>query len=129
MSQETMAGTGVKAWLLARSGSLAGTRFALTDGTTRVGRAPDNDAVIDGPDAVTVSAYHLEISRDGSGWRASCEGALRLYALTAQANLGLLHGDRRRVVLAVCRRAGYPIDDPRSKGRRPASGPSGPSSR
>jgi len=75
------------------------------------------------------AAQRAALGTDGSGWRASCEGALRLYALTAQANLGLLHGDRRRVVLAVCRRAGYPIDDPRSKGRRPASGPSGPSSR
>ncbi len=58
-----------KAWLLARSGPAAGTRFPLPEGTTRVGRAPDNDAVVAGPDAVTVSGYHLEIHRDAKGCR------------------------------------------------------------
>jgi len=56
------------------------------------------------------SAQRAALGTDGSAWRKSCEGALRLYALTARANLGLLRGDRRRVVLAACRRAGYPID-------------------
>ncbi len=56
------------------------------------------------------AAQRAALGTDGSGWRKSCEGALRLYALTAKESLGLLHGDRRRVVLAACRRAGYPID-------------------
>jgi pSer/pThr/pTyr-binding forkhead associated (FHA) protein len=58
-----------KVWLLSKSGSLAGTRFPLRDATTRVGRAPDNDAVLDGADCATVSLYHLEIVRDGGSWR------------------------------------------------------------
>jgi pSer/pThr/pTyr-binding forkhead associated (FHA) protein len=54
-----------QAWILQRSGPSAGKRFPLRDGATRVGRAPDNDVVIDGPDCATVSLYHLEIAKDG----------------------------------------------------------------
>lgn len=62
------------------------------------------------------SAQRAALGIDGRGWRASCEGALRLYALTARANLGVLRGEQRRVVEAICRRAGYPIS--RAAGRR-----------
>src|SRR5579872_3262612 len=58
-----------KASLLCRGGARAGACFPLRDGVTRVGRAPDNDAVIDGPDAAVVSQYHCEIARDGAGFR------------------------------------------------------------
>jgi pSer/pThr/pTyr-binding forkhead associated (FHA) protein len=34
-----------------------------------VGRAPDNDAVIDGPEAAVISQYHCEIVREGEGFR------------------------------------------------------------
>ena len=64
MSQQEMAGSRLKSWLMFRSGSRAGTRLPIPDGTMRIGRAPDNDAVIDGPDAATISLYHLEISRN-----------------------------------------------------------------
>lgn len=67
------------------------------------------------------AAQRSALGTDGSGWRESCEGAMRLYAITCRANLGLLRGDGRRVVLAICRRAGYPIDAP--AGRRAASAP------
>ena len=50
------------------------------------------------------------LGTDRSDWRESCEAALRLYALTAQANLRRLHGDRRRIVIETCRRSGYPIE-------------------
>jgi len=69
MAQQAIAGSQAKAWLLCRSGALAGTRFPMRDGTTRVGRAPDNDVVIDGADSATVSLYHAEICQDGDVWR------------------------------------------------------------
>lgn len=69
MSLEAAAGSQAKSWLLCRSGSLAGTRFPVRDGTTRIGRARDNDIIVDGPDAATVSLYHAEISRDLSACR------------------------------------------------------------
>jgi pSer/pThr/pTyr-binding forkhead associated (FHA) protein/soluble lytic murein transglycosylase-like protein len=69
MPEQPAAGSQLTAWLLLRSGPSAGARFPLRDGATRVGRAPDNDAVIDGPDAATVSLYHLEILKDGASCR------------------------------------------------------------
>jgi len=56
------------------------------------------------------SAQRAALGTDGGSWEASCEGALRLYALTARANLGVLRGEKWRIVVAACRRAGYPID-------------------
>jgi pSer/pThr/pTyr-binding forkhead associated (FHA) protein len=64
MSPQEIAASSAKAWLLSRSGALAGTRFPLTDGTLRIGRAPDNDVVIEGADSAVVSIYHAEISRE-----------------------------------------------------------------
>jgi len=61
------------------------------------------------------SAQRSALGTDGGTWQESCEGALRLYSLTARANLSLLRGEKRRIVLAACRRAGYPVED----GRRP----------
>jgi pSer/pThr/pTyr-binding forkhead associated (FHA) protein len=61
MSQQGIASSRAKAWLLSRSGPLAGTRFIVRDGITRLGRAPDNEVVIDGADSATVSLYHVEI--------------------------------------------------------------------
>jgi predicted nucleotidyltransferase len=57
-------------------------------------------------------AQRAALGTDGGTWEESCEGALRLYALTARANLAALRGEERRIVLAACRRAGYPIDGP-----------------
>ncbi len=54
-------------------------------------------------------AQRSALGTDGSSWRDSCEAALRLYSLTARANLRYLSGENRRVVEAVCRRAGYPL--------------------
>jgi membrane-bound lytic murein transglycosylase D len=51
-----------KAWLVLRSGPLAGARHPLLEGVLRVGRAPDNDVVVQGPQSATVSLYHLEIT-------------------------------------------------------------------
>ena len=59
------------------------------------------------------SAQRAALGTDGGTWRSSCEGALRLYSLTARANLGRLRGERRRIVVGACRRAGYPIEKER----------------
>jgi Nucleotidyltransferase domain len=63
------------------------------------------------------SVQRTALGTSGEGWRRSCEAALRLYSLTARANLKVLKGARRRVVVAACRRAGYPIDARRSARR------------
>ena len=65
MPQQVTAEFRAKGWLLSRSGPLAGTRFPMPEGATRIGRAPDNDVVVDGADAATVSLYHVQISREG----------------------------------------------------------------
>jgi hypothetical protein len=54
------------------------------------------------------AAQRAALGTDGGSWRQSCEGALRLYALTAQANERALRGENRRIVAEACRRAGYP---------------------
>jgi hypothetical protein len=41
----------------------------VPQGTTRVGRARDNDVVIDGPESASVSQHHCEILRDGDSFR------------------------------------------------------------
>jgi pSer/pThr/pTyr-binding forkhead associated (FHA) protein len=69
MSSQAVAEPRAKAWLLFRSGPLAGTRFPMPDGTIRLGRALDNDVVIDGPDSGMVSLNHLEISRTAGSCR------------------------------------------------------------
>jgi predicted nucleotidyltransferase len=56
-----------------------------------------------------LEAQKAALGTRGAGWRASCEGALRLYSITAQANLGLLRGENRRIVERICRQAGYPV--------------------
>src|SRR5438045_1873816 len=58
-----------RAWLISASGAMAGTRYPLTDSSTKIGRAPANDIVLDGPDCATVSQSHLEITREGDRFR------------------------------------------------------------
>jgi hypothetical protein len=55
--------------LLCRTGARAGVRFPLPEGVTRMGRAADNQVVVEGPDAATVSSYHCEIVREGDAFR------------------------------------------------------------
>jgi pSer/pThr/pTyr-binding forkhead associated (FHA) protein len=54
-----------KTWLVLRSGPLAGARYLLKEGVQRIGRAPDNDIIVQGQQSATVSLYHLEIVCDG----------------------------------------------------------------
>src|ERR1051326_7447116 len=75
MADETSTVSNTKAWLVTRSGLLAGTRYLLPDGGARLGRGPDNDVVLQGPNTATVSAHHLEITRDGEHWRIRDSGS------------------------------------------------------
>jgi hypothetical protein len=60
---------GLRAWLISQTGPRAGVRYAVGDNVTRVGRGLDNDIVVEGPDAASVSVQHLEIRREGGSWR------------------------------------------------------------
>ena len=51
--------------LVLGSGPLSGTRYLLEAETTLVGRNPENDIVVTGPECAVVSGHHLEIRRDG----------------------------------------------------------------
>lgn len=57
------------AWLVCRSGGAAGTRYPLAGEITRIGRNPDNDVVVQGPLAATVSLQHTEICRQSGTFR------------------------------------------------------------
>ena len=85
MPEQSTAATQCKTWLLIHSGPLAGTRFPISEGTTRVGRGPENDVVITGADTAMVSLNHLEICKDN--------GSLRLRDLSS-TNGTLLNGER-----------------------------------
>jgi pSer/pThr/pTyr-binding forkhead associated (FHA) protein len=75
MADDGIVTTRTKAWLVSRSGPFAGTRYLLSEGCVRIGRSPENDIVIQGPNAATVSAQHLEISKDGDRWRIHDTGS------------------------------------------------------
>ena len=62
-----MATTDPNAWLVRKSGLLAGTRHLIRDETVRVGRSSENDVVIS--EAAMVSGRHLEIRKEGDAWR------------------------------------------------------------
>jgi soluble lytic murein transglycosylase-like protein len=57
----------LQAWLLRKAGPSAGQRRPIRDDITRVGRGPDNDVIVD--DAATVSLHHVEIRKEGGGYR------------------------------------------------------------
>ncbi|MBZ5618114.1 MAG: FHA domain-containing protein [Acidobacteriia bacterium] len=59
----------VRARLVSHLGATAGILYELGDGATRVGRGPQNDLVIQGPDVASVSLQHLEIRREGNSFR------------------------------------------------------------
>jgi hypothetical protein len=51
------------------SGARLGSRYEITGAVTRIGRAAENEIVLQGPDAATVSLRHFEIHRDGDTFR------------------------------------------------------------
>jgi hypothetical protein len=54
-----------KGWLLSQADSSVNIRYLVPPGATRIGRAPDNELVIQGPSATTVSLHHVVIEREG----------------------------------------------------------------
>ncbi|HUJ21400.1 MAG TPA: transglycosylase SLT domain-containing protein [Bryobacteraceae bacterium] len=58
-----MGQSNLNAWLVRKSGRLAGTRDPVRDDITRVGRSSENDVII--TDAAVVSGHHLEIHKNG----------------------------------------------------------------
>jgi pSer/pThr/pTyr-binding forkhead associated (FHA) protein/soluble lytic murein transglycosylase-like protein len=61
--------TRLKAWLVSQSGSQVGIRYLIASDVTSVGRAADNDVVLQGSDASTVSLHHLVLQREEHGFR------------------------------------------------------------
>ena len=59
----------IRARLVSHLGATAGIVYELGDGVTSVGRGPQNDLVIQGPDVASVSLQHLEIRREGDSFR------------------------------------------------------------
>jgi hypothetical protein len=53
-----------KGWLVSQADSAVNVRYLIPQGTTRIGRAPDNELVIQGPNATTVSLHHAVIERN-----------------------------------------------------------------
>ena len=64
MADELKDVAGNKAWLTSRPDSSLSVCYLVPAGTTRIGRAPDNDLVIQGPTATTVSLHHVAIEHD-----------------------------------------------------------------
>jgi hypothetical protein len=60
---------GLKAWLVSQSGSQVAIRYLIAGGVTSIGRAADNNVVLQGSDASTVSLHHLALQREAHGFR------------------------------------------------------------
>lgn len=52
-----------KAWLVSQPGAAVRICYEIHTDCTRIGRAPDNDLVVQGPDSGTVSLHHAVIER------------------------------------------------------------------
>lgn len=59
--------------LIVRTGSQAGSRFALDGDVTKLGRHPRSEIMLDD---ITVSRRHAEITRTGAGYEVSDAGSL-----------------------------------------------------
>jgi pSer/pThr/pTyr-binding forkhead associated (FHA) protein len=59
----------LQASLRRRNGPLSETSYRLRRDVFRAGRDPENDLVIEGPEAAIVSSRHLEIRRTGNTFR------------------------------------------------------------
>ena len=90
---EIARGVGV---LIVRSGGLAGTRFALEADTTRIGRHPDSEIVLDD---ITVSRRHAEIVRRDDRYEVLDSGSLNgTYLNQSRIEAELLHhGDEVQI--------------------------------
>jgi hypothetical protein len=57
------------AWLISRQGAQVQFRYLISKDRISVGRSPDNDVIIQGPENASVSVHHFEISRHDDGYR------------------------------------------------------------
>ncbi len=82
--------------LIIRSGGLAGARFTLDAETTRIGRHPDSEIVLDD---ITVSRRHAAIVRRDSSYEVLDSGSLNgTYVNQERIDAALLHhGDEVQV--------------------------------
>jgi pSer/pThr/pTyr-binding forkhead associated (FHA) protein len=82
--------------LIVRSGPQAGDRFALGDGTIRLGRHPDSEIMLDD---ITVSRRHASITRTADGYVVTDAGSLNgTYLNQERIDEALLHhGDELQV--------------------------------
>jgi pSer/pThr/pTyr-binding forkhead associated (FHA) protein len=82
--------------LIVRSGPQAGDRFALGDGTIRLGRHPDSEIMLDD---ITVSRRHASITRTTDGYVVTDAGSLNgTYLNQERIDQALLHhGDELQV--------------------------------
>ena len=64
--QDTPATILQSGWLTSRT---HGIRHQVGESPITVGRSPENDVVLQGPEAASVSLRHFEIRRDASGFR------------------------------------------------------------
>jgi pSer/pThr/pTyr-binding forkhead associated (FHA) protein len=82
--------------LIVRSGPQAGDRFALGDGTIRLGRHPDSEIMLDD---ITVSRRHAAIEQTPEGYVVSDAGSLNgTYVNQERIERAVLHhGDELQV--------------------------------
>lgn len=82
--------------LIVRAGALAGSRFTLGDGITRIGRHPDSDISLDD---ITVSRRHAEVERSPEGYVVTDSGSLNgTYLNQERVDSGLIHhGDELQI--------------------------------
>jgi len=57
------------AWLTSQPGAPVQFRFMISKDCTSVGRSPDSDVIIQGPENASVSVHHCEISRQNDCYR------------------------------------------------------------
>jgi hypothetical protein len=56
-------------WLISRQGTQIQFRYQIAKDCTSVGRSPENDVIMSGPENVSVSVHHCEIIRNEEGFR------------------------------------------------------------
>jgi hypothetical protein len=57
------------AWLISQPGAPVQFRYLISKDCTSVGRSPDNDVIVQGPENASVSVHHFEITRHSDGFR------------------------------------------------------------
>ena len=119
MVMPASAGQGL-AYLVLRNDGAAGQTFELSGERTRVGRAPDNDVVIDDPLA---SAHHFSIERAGDGKlivrdEASTNGTAvngeRIDQLAVERDVEISVGATKLDLIVVSPRPATPVQRPAS---------------